>query len=259
MHTRDPREQIESGNAWYTDDQFEKQYDRPGPREVIENRWRLFERAIADYIAGSGRDIKADPLRILDAGCGDGINLSGLSEICRARGWNVRIQGADYNALRVGRASKLPLIEEVVEASLEALPYVEDHFDIVLCNQVLEHVARDKKVLTELWRTLRSGGRLIVGVPNEGCVMGWMRNHALQRSILKSTDHVNFYTWASLSKLLYSSGFEVHELVRTGFFMPHSAIHYGISHFSLGRRLLKKMGGLWPSQCAELIVVAVKK
>lgn len=256
VQDHDPQDQVSAGNAWYTDDQFEKQYNRPGPRAVIENRWAIFENAIAGFMSGCNPVAATDPVRILDAGCGDGINLYGLSNIVQARGWNAEIFGADYNALRVDRASKLPFVAEVRASPLHSLPYPDGHFQVVLCNQVLEHIPEEKKVLVELKRILQPAGMLILGVPNEACLMARMRNHVLQRSILRTTDHVNFYTGTKLRDLLTETGYTVESIATTGFFTPHLVAHYALSYFAPGRRLLKALGRIFPSQCAELLAIA---
>jgi SAM-dependent methyltransferase len=252
----DPQIQVSAGNAWYNEDQFDKQYRRPGPRAVIENRWRIFEVAIEDFLNTVEVQSQFEPVRILDAGCGDGINLLGLSKIVHLRGWNVRIYGADYNPLRVDRASKLPFIEEVKLSPLDSLPYPNGYFQVVLCNQVLEHISNDLDVLVEFKRILQPGGMLILGVPNEGCALAWFRNHVLQRSILRTTDHVNFYTKNKISDLVSTTQMELYGIVSTGFFIPHLLIHYMLSCFAIGRSLMRLMGEIWPSQCVELIVLA---
>ena len=44
-------------------------------------------------------------------------------------------------------------------------PYPDDSFDSALCNQVLEHVFNPEKFLSEIARTLRPGGKLLLTVP----------------------------------------------------------------------------------------------
>lgn len=50
-------------------------------------------------------------------------------------------------------------------ADLEGVPLRDASFDLVLCTETLEHVARPARVLAELARVLRPGGALALSVP----------------------------------------------------------------------------------------------
>ena len=255
----DPQEQISQQNPWYTDDQFEKQYGRPGTKALIERRWKVFESAIGEFFQDQNMLPSDKPAKILDAGCGDGINLFGLDKMICERKWNSLLYGVDYNPLRLERASKFSFVEEIIQSSLDNLSYEDGWFDVILCNQVLEHIPQDKNVLLELKRVIRPGGLFILGVPNEGCALARLRNHVIQRSILKSTDHINFYTENSISKILIDSGYSILKIEKPGFFLPHLALNYMASISELGRELLMILGEIFPSQCAELIVISKKQ
>lgn len=54
----------------------------------------------------------------------------------------------------------------VVTGRGESLPWPDASFDVVCCQQVLEHVQDIDQVISELIRVLRPGGRLFVSVPN---------------------------------------------------------------------------------------------
>ena len=59
---------------------------------------------------------------------------------------------------------------EVVSVNLERdrLPFPDNEFDIVLCNQVLEHIKELFWMTSELARVCKLEGRLVLGVPNLG-------------------------------------------------------------------------------------------
>lgn len=86
--------------------------------------------------------------RTLDFGCGDGL----VVRTGRAEGLD--IHGADP---RPG-----PGIEEIRDGRL---PYPDGHFDLVVSNQVLEHVERLDSAVDELARVLKPGGRLLALFP----------------------------------------------------------------------------------------------
>ena len=50
----------------------------------------------------------------------------------------------------------------------EFLPFVDESFDLILSNEVLEHVQDDSAAISEIVRTLKPGGRLVFFCPNRG-------------------------------------------------------------------------------------------
>lgn len=103
-------------------------------------------------------------MQLLDAGCGAGRNIAYLMRA------GVQVYGADISAeaIKITRelASELaPTLPDrnFVVADLDALPFVNVKFDVVLCSAVL-HFARSeehfKKIVRELWRVLKPGGML---------------------------------------------------------------------------------------------------
>ena len=83
--------------------------------------------------------------RILDAGCGSGRNAHNLLRE------GFKVYGVDEN----------PLAAADCVATLDALPFADRDFDVVICSAVL-HFARDdahfEAMVGELFRVLRPGG-----------------------------------------------------------------------------------------------------
>jgi len=97
--------------------------------------------------------------QVLDVGCGTGSNLRLLVEL----GFG-DVTGLDRSedAIRWCREKQLPAVER---GDLCALPFPEDHFDLVIATDVLEHIDEPDAGVAELRRVLRPGGTLIVTVP----------------------------------------------------------------------------------------------
>jgi len=82
-----------------------------------------------------------------------------------------------------------------IVSSLDCLPFEADRFDLIICTQVLEHVQDPQRVLTEICRTLKPGGVVLVSAPQ-----GWGVHQAPH-------DYFRF-TRYGLSHLLSRAGFE---------------------------------------------------
>src|SRR5947209_20177898 len=96
--------------------------------------------------------------RILDIGCGLGMYVS------RFRQFSDDVYGVDIDPDKIGRASEwLPNLRV---SSAEELPYEDDCFDIILLNEVIEHVDDDRQTIREAYRVLAPGGHIVVYAPN---------------------------------------------------------------------------------------------
>ena len=103
-------------------------------------------------------------MRVVDAGCGGGRNVQYLLR----EGYEVFGVDVDPEAVAAVRrmASQLApglAVENFQVAGLEAMPFVDEFADVVICHSVL-HFARDEAELDAmvrgLWRVLRPGGML---------------------------------------------------------------------------------------------------
>ena len=95
--------------------------------------------------------------RVLDAGCG-----SGRLFTYDLRGRASLIVGVDLSS----DVAQNPNIDRALRASLAALPFASEAFDLIICKHVLEHLAEPDSALRELARVLRPQGRLLVLTPN---------------------------------------------------------------------------------------------
>lgn len=103
-------------------------------------------------------------LRILDAGCGYGRNLTYLlREGYQVFALDQNAEAVDHvRQLAASLQSGLPA-ENFQVGVVEQMPFPDASFDVVLCSAVL-HFARNeahfRKMVAECWRVLRPGGLL---------------------------------------------------------------------------------------------------
>ncbi|MDR6122912.1 ubiquinone/menaquinone biosynthesis C-methylase UbiE [Bacillus sp. SLBN-46] len=96
---------------------------------------------------------------ILDAGCGTGQTAAYLYQQYKAK-----VFGLEINPIMVEKAKsrfqslKLPI--QLIQGSIEEIPFEDDSFDFILSESVLAFVNKPK-ALKEFYRVLKKGGRLI--------------------------------------------------------------------------------------------------
>jgi SAM-dependent methyltransferase len=107
----------------------------------------------------------------LDAGCGDGRYLAALRPELPER-----IAGVDLSERILATARAAVPDADFRQANLEALPFADGEFDLVLCSQVIEHVLDAPAAALELARVLQSGGMLILSTDNARNVVSRVLN-----------------------------------------------------------------------------------
>lgn len=95
---------------------------------------------------------------VLDVGCGVGMYTAAfLRETPRVFGVEIERERALQARERAAG---------VAQSCSERLPFADRAFDIVFSHEVLEHVADDRACAAEMVRVTRTGGRIVVFVPN---------------------------------------------------------------------------------------------
>jgi len=118
--------------------------------------WRAGQQRRLDMI----RDAAGDRIqgRLLENGCGIGLYLEHLIPL------GCEVFGLEYDFGRAQQAKSKT--GNILEAAGEDLPFPEASFDLILSNEVVEHVVDDRKAVREMVRTLVPGGRMILFCPN---------------------------------------------------------------------------------------------
>ncbi len=166
---------------------------------------RLREAFLVQRLAEVGSGLDRAP-RVLDVGCGDGHFAAALA---RARAEVVAVDVAS-EPLRRALERHPGLDVRLIEAET-TLPLEDSSFDMVWAGETIEHVADTSRWLSELRRTLRSGGMLAISTPNHGPLLRlWLALNAgaFQARFDPRGDHLRFYTRRALADLLADFGFE---------------------------------------------------
>lgn len=131
---------------------------------------------LVDYGGQAGREV-------LDIGCGLG------NDTARFAAGGARVTGIDIapNAIRLSeenfRQRGLDGRFEVMDG--EAMTFPDERFDFVYCHTVLHFTARPERMVREIHRVLRPGGRAVLMMVN---ARSWMR--AMHRAAKVEIDHL---------------------------------------------------------------------
>jgi 2-polyprenyl-3-methyl-5-hydroxy-6-metoxy-1,4-benzoquinol methylase len=174
-----------------------------------------YERELAEVLdyyveQGAGIDLIVAPLRripaqtvrrCLEIGCSFGYALDFSRH---SFGWDVL--GVDPSPLaRYGEAALgIPILHEYFGAASDVGP---ESFDLVLCSEILEHVAEPHALLAAIFDRLSPEGILVLSTPNVEIVRK-ETDHGMLARALSAGLHLILYDRASLARVLRLAGFE---------------------------------------------------
>jgi SAM-dependent methyltransferase len=226
--------------------------------------------ALAETVAQFMRDRNASrskPLDLLDVGVGDGCERRYLEKEIGTEG--IRYHGVDL----------FPFGQDYVyknedwtfhNACLEkGMPFLEsDRFDVVICEQLLEHLHRPNLTAADLLRVLRPDGLLIVGVPIFPEGVHLFRKHlvpVLDRwfKLKKHRSHVQAFTLRTFRNLLASCESPengcLEFVTARGFRIISGGVLRPLENFRWWWKFNRWLGSLLPALCTEVQIVALKR
>jgi SAM-dependent methyltransferase len=139
---------------------------------------------------------------LLDVGCATGT----LLELARLRGWKVTGVDVSEYATRIARDyySLDVFTGELAEAALPG-----ERFDVVVMDDLIEHVADPSALILEARRVLKLGGLLTLNTPNLAGL--WHLLMGRRWFHYKQVEHTYFFSPRVISRLLGRHGFDVLE------------------------------------------------
>ena len=208
---------------------------------------RWLHRSRRDWVIDAINHWGAGAGRALEIGPGSGVYLPTLAAVA------AEVVGADIEDAYLSRLR--PIEREYPNVSLvhddiRQSSFADGHFDLILCSEVIEHIAESPRVFDELHRILAPSGVLIVSTPQkysplELCskvaflpgvidVVRW-----IYREPILETGHINLLTKRMLRQQLQQAGFAIGTTHTAGVYIP------GVAEL-LGSRALRWEQALEP-------------
>jgi 2-polyprenyl-3-methyl-5-hydroxy-6-metoxy-1,4-benzoquinol methylase len=200
---------------------------------------RMFDRAMEQNLACIDSLLAARPGAVLlDLGCDDGANTARFAAAARA---------AETHGLELIEERGELAVRQGIQVRIgdldQRFPYDDGSFDVVVSNQVIEHLCDTDNFVRESYRVLRPGGLAVVSTENLaswhniGALMfGWqpfsltnvsdrrlgignpLAIHRGEQLTLSSWQHVRVFAHRGLRELYEAHGFIVETIRGAGYY-----------------------------------------
>lgn len=184
---------------------------------------------------------------IVDVGCDRGIIKRFIPPIEGARwvGLDIDINRPDVELARY---------DERLQADFdEGLPLPDSTADIAICSHVLEHLPRPDFTMREIYRIMKPGGLLLVGVPTAPKFIAKVREKQFQKQLAAGTrvhgQHIHVFWSKRLKRLAEHIGFRVEYSTGTSLIRKKGS---KLEDYAAWIRLNQAGASLFPSLGQEL-------
>ena len=207
--------------------------------EVLDEVRHVIRSLLEPLAAANGTEA-----HLLDVGCWDGVETVRYARLLRARAHGIEIFPEP-----AAEAERRDVDVARIDLETGRFPWADGSMDVVIANQVFEHLKNIWLPMSEMFRVTRDGGWLVISVPN----LGSLHNRALMllgvqpTSIRTFGPHVRGYTAGEFARFVTFEG--AYELVgRTG-----------VGFYPLSARLATPLARAWPAASHTTVLLARKR
>lgn len=201
-------------------------YDRYTSEQIEKTKGRILSNSLFSEIFDRVLTLKKTPIQnMLDIGCGNNL----LSLYFQLNNWKANIIEPNNDAAAFLRKFNLKVycnpVEEIEKFELNNLSFINMQF-------VLEHIRQPREVLIKMNKILTPGGLIRICVPNdfsEGQI-AYQQYYEEKSHWVCLPDHINYFSFESLERLLCSVGFKV--IYRTTNFPLEFLLMGGINYYA---------------------------
>lgn len=207
---------------------------------LLEGVLREVDRTILAMLERIAREASA-PRALLDVGCWDGAYTERYARALGGPAFGVELferqaRDAEARGITVAR----------LDLETGAFPWADGSMDVVVSNQVFEHLKNVWRPMSEIHRVLKPGGWLVLSVPN----LGSLHNRVLMAlgrqptSIRTLGPHVRGYTFGEIRNFVTLGG---------GFAVMRAA---GVGFYPLPVPFANPIAALWPGASHTTVLLA---
>lgn len=197
-------------------------YDsRNATRRWLHNARRIW---ISEAIRRSCRD-KA---RALEIGPGSGVYIPVLKDVC------TEVHVADCERAYLGAIEQRYHADSAVKISVDDITQSKlpsEHFDLVLCTEVLEHIADSRSALRHIARVMKPNGVLVLSTPQRYSTLEltaklalspwliWLTRRIYREPVLE-LGHINLMTDVEMQAQIAAANLRIIDQHKGGLYLP---------------------------------------
>jgi len=187
------------------------EYSEEDPHHVEQGLQKSFQKRRIDCTLELIRTVTektGTDAKMLDLGCGQGH----ISAEIKNKYPSMEMSGLDYSISAIEfAASHFDGIDFCV-ADAYTPPYRKEHFDVVVCNNLWEHVPDPLRLLDGVRRVLRPEGYLIMSTPSRYRIENIAQALLGKRTLLMASNHVTEYSIGQVKEQLAFGRFTVEKV-----------------------------------------------
>lgn len=131
--------------------------------------WWKMKNIVFKLVKDELKESKKSHSEILDIGCGKGTDVFMLNALLKI--FSPRFTAIDISPVSIEFANMLREIRGDQNCffkvgNAEKLEFDDDTFDVVICSELIEHLPKPEKCLTEIYRVLKTNGLAVITTPN---------------------------------------------------------------------------------------------
>lgn len=152
--------------------------------------------------------------KILDLGGGTGSTIENF-------GSTNELYIGDISRIALKKASQKGMKTFWLNLERANLPFEDNFFDLIICQEVIEHIYSYKGLLTEINRVLGKGGYLLLTTPNLASLSGriYMLLGYTPTAMISDKSHIRFFRFSNLKSILKEEGFNIIKETTSGVYL----------------------------------------
>ena len=158
------------------------------------------------YVSKEVKLNKTSKLKVLDFGCGTG------SFLLRAQSLGAEVYGLELDKMAVDFCHQVGL-KNVFLGSEDDVEIFGAQFDLIVLNDVIEHILEPAKLVEKLVTNLKVGGKLLIWTPNGEAIMSDDQKIALRVDL----EHLQYLSSGSIANLCVNNNLYVNHYQQLGF------------------------------------------